>query len=150
MNEKASVTKDTFAIDEVLGALTAALHNKDAAALIALLSDDAVSFDLAPPLQLKPDVLHDPAPLEEWFATWKSPILSEPLRRTIVVSGDVAYAFGLQHMTGTKVDGKKADLWFCATACFRREGDRWLITHMHNSVPFAMDGTDKALVDLKP
>jgi PhnB protein len=150
MNEKSGVTKDTFAIDEVLGAVTAALYDKDAAALIALLSDDAVAFDLAPPLQLGPDVMHDPAPLKEWFATWKSPIVSEPLRWTIVVGGDVAYAFGLQHMSGTKIDGEKADLWFRATACFRREGERWLITHMHNSVPFAMDGTDKALVDLKP
>ena len=72
------------------------------------------------------------------------------LHRTIVVGGDVAYAYGLQHMTGTKVDGENADLWFRTTACFRRKGERWLITHMHNSVPFAMDGTDKALVDLKP
>jgi len=46
--------------------------------------------------------------------------------------------------------GEPVDLWFRATACFRREGSRWLITHMHNSVPFAMDGTDKALLDLRP
>ena len=64
--------------------------------------------------------------------------------------GDVAYAFGLQHMTGTKTDGEKVDLWFRATACFRREDGHWRITHMHNSVPFAMDGSGKALLDLKP
>ena len=134
----------------VLEALTKALHDKKARALIALLSNDAVAFDLAPPLQLGPNVTHDPAPLEEWFATWRGPIVSAPFHQTIVVGGDVAYAYGLQHMTGTKVDGENADLWFRTTACFRREGERWLITHMHNSVPFAMDGTDKALVDLKP
>ena len=150
MSEQAGRTKDEFGINGLLDALTRALHEKDAPALIALLSDDAVAFDLAPPLELGPDVMHDPAPLEEWFATWKGPIVSKPLHRTIVVGGDVAYAYGLQHMTGTKIDGKKADLWFRATACFRREGERWLITHMHNSVPFAMDGTDKALLDLKP
>jgi ketosteroid isomerase-like protein len=53
-------------------------------------------------------------------------------------------------MTGTKTNGAKADLWFRETACFRREGGRWRITHMHNSVPFAMDGSDKALLDLQP
>jgi ketosteroid isomerase-like protein len=150
MNEKAGRIKDEFAINGLLEALTKALHDKKARALIALLSNDAVAFDLAPPLQLGPNVMHDPAPLEEWFATWRGPIVSAPFYRTIVVGGDVAYAYGLQHMTGTKVDGENADLWFRTTACFSREGERWLITHMHNSVPFAMDGTDKALVDLKP
>ena len=56
----------------------------------------------------------------------------------------------MRHLTGTKRDDKDVDLWFRATACFRRERGRWRITHMHNSVPFAMDGTGKALLDLKP
>jgi ketosteroid isomerase-like protein len=53
-------------------------------------------------------------------------------------------------MTGTKTDGEEVDLWFRATACFRREDGRWRITHMHNSVPFAMDGSGKALLSLRP
>jgi ketosteroid isomerase-like protein len=113
---------------------------KDAAGAIAPLSDDAVAFDLAPPLQHGPEVTHDPVRLEEWFATWKGPIISEPDERTIVVDGNVAYAYGLQRMTGTKIDGEKVELWFRATACFRRDNGQWRITHMHNSVPFAMDG----------
>jgi len=52
-------------------------------------------------------------------------------------------------MTGTKTDGEEVELFFRATACFRRN-IRWQITHMHNSVPFAMDGSDKALLHLKP
>jgi PhnB protein len=51
--------------------------------------------------------MHDPARLEEWFATWKGPIVSELVERTIVVDGDVAYAYGLQRMTGTKIDGEE-------------------------------------------
>jgi hypothetical protein len=27
---------------------------------------------------------------------------------------------------------------------------QWKITHVHNSVPFAMDGSGRALLDLKP
>jgi ketosteroid isomerase-like protein len=75
---------------------------KDAAGAIAPLADDAVAFDLAPPLQHGPDVLHDPARLGQWFATWKGPIVSKPSKRTIVVDENVAYAYGLQRMTGTK------------------------------------------------
>ena len=62
----------------------------------------------------------------------------------------IAYAFGLRHMTGTKTDGERADLWFRATACLRREDSGWRIAHVHNSVPFAMDGSDRALLDLEP
>jgi len=29
-------------------------------------------------LQHGPEVTHDPSRLEEWFATWKGPIVSEP------------------------------------------------------------------------
>jgi ketosteroid isomerase-like protein len=83
-------------------------------------------------------------------ATWTGPIVSEPGERTIVVDENLAYAFGLQRMTGTKINGEQVELWFRATACFRRDDGQWRITHMHNSVPFAMDGSDKALLDLKP
>ena len=36
------------------------------------------------------------------------------------------------------------------TACYRKISGRWLITHEHVSVPFYMDGSYKAAVDLKP
>ena len=84
------------------------------------------------------------------FATWESPIVSEPLDLTVEVGGDLAYAYGLRHMTGKRRGGYEVDLWFRATACFRREDGRWRITHMHNSVPFAMDGSGKALLGLTP
>ena len=137
-------------IRAVLDDFALALRNKNAAAVIALLTDDAVIFDLAPPLAMGPEATHDPTPLQQWFDTWKGPIVSEGRDLDVVVGGDVAYAYCLRHLTGTKRDGEDVDMWFRATAGFRREGGRWRITHMHNSVPFAMDGSDKALLDLKP
>ena len=144
------MNQDEDQIRGVLADLTRAIRNKDAAGVIAPLADDEVTFDLAPPLKMGPDATHDPEALEEWFATWESPIVSESRDLEIAVGGDVAYAYGMQHMTGKKKGGEDVDLWFRATACFRREDGRWRITHMHNSVPFAMDGTGKALLDLKP
>ena len=141
---------DEDQIRSVLAAFTRGLQAKDAAAVIAPLADDEVTFDLAPPLRMGPDVTHDPAHLEEWFSTWDGPIVSTSRDLEIAVGGDVAYAFGMQHLTGTKKDGEEVDLWFRATACFRREGSRWRITHMHNSVPFAMDGSYRAQVGLTP
>jgi ketosteroid isomerase-like protein len=144
------MTDEERAIYDLLDEFTRALYTKDSARAIAPLADDAVNFDLAPPLQHGPDVTHNPAWLEEWFATWKGPIVSQPAERTIVADETLAYAYGLQRMTGTKTSGEKVELWFRATACFRRENGQWRITHMHNSVPFAMDGSGKALLDLKP
>jgi PhnB protein len=144
------MTRDEREIRTMLDRFTKAIRDKDATGMIEPLSDDEVTFDLAPPLRMGPDATHDPGPLKQWFSTWKGPIVSESRDLKVDVGGDVAYAYGMQHMTGTKQDGEEVDLWFRATACFRREDGRWRITHMHNSVPFAMDGSDKALLDLEP
>jgi PhnB protein len=53
-------------------------------------------------------------------------------------------------MNGTKTDGEQVDLWFRATVGLRKIGGRWRITHEHESVPFYMDGSYRAAVDLKP
>jgi ketosteroid isomerase-like protein len=110
------MSKDEEQVRRVLADFTKAIRNKDAAALTARLADDEVTFDLAPPLRMDPASTHDPAVLEEWFDTWKGPIVSEPHDLEVACRGDVAYAFGLQQMTGTKKDGEEVDLWFRATA----------------------------------
>jgi ketosteroid isomerase-like protein len=51
---------DERAINELLDAYTRALYTKDASGAIAPLADDAVTFDLAPPLQHGPAMTHDP------------------------------------------------------------------------------------------
>src|SRR5262245_43980100 len=145
-----TTTHGTEKVRAVLAGFTEAIRNKDAAAASALFADDIVVYDLAPPLSIEPAEMHDPARIQEWFDTWEGPIDSKPYRLSIRVGDDVAHAFGLQHMTGKKTDGEEVDLWFRATACFvKRDGD-WKIAHMHNSVPFAMDGSGRALTDLKP
>jgi hypothetical protein len=50
----------------------------------------------------------------------------------------------------TTAQGEKVDLWFRATLGFRKIDGRWKITNEHSSVPFYMDGSFKAAVDLKP
>jgi PhnB protein len=141
---------DESRITELLDQFAAALRAKDARAAIACYAPDVVAYDLAPPLRVGDAAMHAPDLLQQWFDTWSSPIVSEGHDLQITVGGDVAYAHGLRHMTGTKKDGQKVDLWFRATAGFRRDHGQWKITHVHNSVPFAMDGSGRALLDLKP
>ena len=44
----------------------------------------------------------------------------------------------------------ETDVWFRHTIGLRKIDGRWKIVHSHESVPFYMDGSDKAAVDLKP
>lgn len=58
--------------------------------------------------------------------------------------------YGLTNMRGRKVDGAEIDLWYRSTFVLRRVGAGWTIAHVHTSVPFRMDGSEKAALDLKP
>ena len=144
------MSDDDAAVRELLDAYAAAIRAKDARATVACYARDVTAYDLAPPLQIATESERDPRYVQQWFDTWDGPIGSEARDLHVVVGGDVAYAHGLRHMTGTKTDGERVDLWFRATACCRREGGAWKITHVHNSVPFAMDGSGRALLDLRP
>jgi ketosteroid isomerase-like protein len=51
---------------------------------------------------------------------------------------------------GTRTNGEETDVWVRVTACRRKINGKGLITHEHVSVPFYMDGSYRAAVDLKP
>jgi hypothetical protein len=55
------MAQDDRAICALLDEFTQALYAKNPAAAITPLADDAVTFDLDPPLKHGPDVTHDPA-----------------------------------------------------------------------------------------
>ena len=138
---------DQAAIRAMFGDRTNALFGKVADLALKHMAADVVSYDLDVPLQ---HIGRNKAALETWFATWDGPIGWAMGDLTVEVGGDVAFAYGLGHMTGTKTDGAKADVWTRVTVGFVRRNGTWMITHQHNSVPFLMDGSFKAAVDLKP
>ena len=138
------------AIRALLDRYTSAIEAKDAKATIACYTDDVVAYDLAPPLVMDANAVRDPHGIQEWFDTWATPIASRSRDLKIIVGNTIAQAFCLLNMTGKKKDGEVVDLWFRSTALFRKENGDWKISHVHNSVPFAMDGSGKALLDLKP
>ena len=140
-------TQDRAAIARKISDWTRALGNKDAVAVSQFFTKDVVSFDLAPPLK---HVGFDRKIMEDWFKTWKGGIGYEVTDQVIEVSDTLAVARSLDHMTGTKVDGEKVDVWTRSTVCFRKEGEGWKVMHVHASVPFYMDGSLRAAVDLKP
>ena len=136
--------------DKIRAAIEAradAIRNKDVPGVTPHFTEDSVGFSLAPPLQTKAPLKAD---LKDWFATFRGPIGLEMRDLKITAGEDVAYCHSLTHLSGEKVDGEKTDVWLRETLCFQNIDGRWLITHTHESVPFYMDGSFKAAIDLKP
>ena len=124
-----------------------AMRAKNADGVMAHYAPDSVTFDLAPPLI---STGADAEGLQAWFSTWPGPIGYEIRDLNITAGDDAAFCHSLNRLSGTKTDGEKADVWFRQTLCFRKIGGEWKIAHQHESVPFYMDGSYLAAVDLKP
>lgn len=141
---------DHHAVLETLAGGFAAVAAGDAAGAVAGLAPDAVLYELQPPLAFAGDEAHDTEGLEAWFATWRAPPRIELAEPQVSVEGPLAVVFGLANMRGRKADGADVDLWYRATFVLRHDTGGWRIVHSHTSVPFRMDGSEKAALDLRP
>jgi ketosteroid isomerase-like protein len=141
-----AATASEKAIKQTIQARNTALSAKNVAGVMASGAAGFVGYSLAPPLRES----SGKAGLAGWFATWDGPIGHE-MRGLKIVAGDAAgFAHGLVHMTGRKTDGEVVDLWFRQTFGLKLSRGAWKIVHEHSSVPFYMDGSFRAAVDLKP
>ena len=127
-----------------------AVRNGDAATIVADFADDAVSYDLPPPLEVRGAVLRNTAGLEQWFDTWDGPVTVAMKNPTVLVEGDLAVMFGLSRMQGKKKEGEAVDSWSRRTVVLKRIGGAWKIVHEHTSFPTAMDGSNLSVTDAKP
>ena len=147
MSTGTAASADAAAIRKIIDDHAQAHARKDAEAIVADCAPDALFCTLAPPLAQRGG---DMDGLKAWLRTWDGPIgLSH--RDLAISTGDrVAFATSLSHITGRKTDGEEIDLWFRATVCFEKADGRWQVVHEHTSVPFHMDGSYRAAVDLTP
>ena len=126
-----------------------AVRAKDVDAVTSHYAANIVAFDLAPPLEYAgADTLR--RSLETWFPTFQGPIGYEVRDLSITAGGDVAFCRSLNRISGTRTDGEHTDVWVRATVGLRKIDGEWKVTHEHASVPFYMDGSYRAAIDLKP
>ncbi|MDC9832149.1 YybH family protein [Rhizobium binxianense] len=147
MKDETNARHEEEAVIAMLMMRAKALGEKNAEEALSYEAEESVEFSLAPPLVYYGK---DQAGLQVWFDTWEGPIGGEVRDAKLTVGGDVAFWSGLMHMTGTKTDGAEVDLWFRQTLGLVKQDGRWLVAHQHASVPFAMDGSGRALLDLTP
>jgi PhnB protein len=127
---------------------TAALRARDLDGVLSHYAPDILAFDLAPPLRQRRDALGKG--LAEWFPTFEGPIGYEVCDLVVTVGDDVAFSHGVNRLTGKRTSGESTDVWLRATVGFRKLDGEWMIVHEHASVPFYMDGSYRAAVDLVP
>ncbi len=137
-------------IREVIEGRAERLSAGDVKAHLAYSAPEVIHYSLAPPLGERVDT-SDPAPIERWLTTFETPPKREVTRLEIVADGDVAFATSIDSMTATpKGSTEPFTLWFRVTIGLRRVDSHWLVVHEHESVPFQMDGSFAAAIDLKP
>jgi ketosteroid isomerase-like protein len=143
-------TADEAAIRALIAKRAAAISAKDASGVLATEAPEIVVAGLAPPLRFAGPTGDTREGMEAWFATWKGAIDYE-VRGLEVTAGDtVAFCTGFVRIGGTKTDGEKTELWARQTIGLQKLNGTWKIVHDHHSVPFYMDGSLRAAVDLKP
>ena len=140
---------DEAQIRQLVDNWTKALQAKDVDRLMASYAPDILLFDLAPPLQYKgADACRKI--WEEWLPTFQGPVGFDMRDLSITTGDDVAFCHCLNRISGKRTDGTDTDVWVRATVCCRKIDSKWMVAHEHVSVPFYMDGSYRAAVDLKP
>jgi len=141
-----SSTTDRAEIEAVLQQLARAHADHDANAIAESYAADAVIYDLAPPLGRRGMIRDSVA---AWLAGWEGPIMIDARDVNLTVDGDLAFVSAFNRMRGRQ-DGEDQDMWYRTTMCLRKANGRWRIVCDHASVPFYMDGSYRAAVDLEP
>jgi ketosteroid isomerase-like protein len=150
VKERVMGESDETVIRKLIEARNAAIHEGDAERALEAVAENVTSYDLRPPLVYRGAAARDRFALEQWFATWEGPIVVDLSDPTVMVDGDLAVAFGLGHMQGRKKAEGEVELWYRVTLCFERVRGAWKVVHEHLSVPFRMDGSGLAALDLRP
>lgn len=138
---------DESEIRQLIDMLVGSIRTADLAGLKACFASDIVSFDVGPRLQ---DV-GSKAKLNNWeeaFAVLQPPLGYEIRDLTITAGKDVAFAHGINRLSGT-LNGNPFGTWVRWTAGLRKIDGTWLIAHDQVSVPVD-HASGTALLDLEP
>lgn len=125
-----------------------ALRAGDIDGVMAIYAPELVAFDLVPPLQYVGAETYR----NHWLQGWSSlqgPMGYEIHDLSITVGDDLAFTRSLNRSSATSKTGQKTDVWLRYTTCLRKISGKWLIVHVHVSLPVD-PATGRAVLDLKP
>ncbi|OJA04809.1 nuclear transport factor 2 family protein [Halomonas sp. QHL1] len=137
---------DKAAIEELLAKLTRAHADHDIDSIMEVYAPEARIFDLAPPLGRHG---MNRSRLVAWLATWDGPIRIDAKDIELRIDGHLAHFSALNRISGFQ-SSEAQDIWFRSTMALQKLNESWKIICHHSSVPFYMDGSYSAAVDLTP
>ncbi len=131
----AEIAPDKAAFLAVIENWRRAFENRDLAALTADYAPDAVLFDVKPPYRL--------VGIDAIRKTWQHALpcfpkqfKSEHRDLHIEIAGDLAFIFGLHHITSASEPNHPAcGTYLRITACFKKINGHWKAIHEHVSLP---------------
>lgn len=142
----------TYQRDEVyqtLESFAEAIREGDIKHIMSFYSDDIIAYDMMPPLEFAGIDKYQKSWQEFFINYFKFPVHFDYEKQKFSIDGNVAFTHALVHMSGEPQNGeKKVDMWMRNTTCLKKIGDKWLITHEHNSLPLDMEM--KGMPDLHP
>jgi ketosteroid isomerase-like protein len=115
-------------------------------AIVEAYALDAVIDDLAPPRGCRS--MHRDS-VTAWLAGWEGSMQIDARDVHLPVAGNGAFVSAFARMRGRQ-GGEGQDLWYRTTMCRLKTRGRWRIVCDHSSVPFSMDGSSRAAVELQP
>jgi uncharacterized protein (TIGR02246 family) len=140
---------DEAEIRRLFGKLAEAIRAADLDGVMAIYAPDIVTFDVQSPLRR----FGAEGKRKNWvevFTIFQAPLNCEIRDLTITVNDDIAFAYGLNRISGTLKNGDASSgFWVRSTACFRKIDGNWLIVHDHASAPLDI-ASGRAALDLEP
>jgi ketosteroid isomerase-like protein len=135
-------------IRERVETLIGAVRTGDLEAVKTIFAPNLVSFDIEPPLRH----LGAEKKWQNWeriFSVFQLPLDYEVRDLTVLVDGDLAVVYSLNHMNAGLATGDKIDYWLRWTAAWQKLDGQWMIVHDQVSVPtYFPDG--RSAMDLMP
>jgi len=125
-----------------------AFEAKDLDGVMAMYAPNITAFDIVPPLQFR-GADNYRKDYSQFFSQFSGPIHVEVPGMQVEVSGDTAFAYGLERIAGKTTNGAPVDMWLRYTEGLKRIDGQWRVVHEHISVPVDM-ATGKAAMNLKP
>ena len=143
-------SSDLEAINRLLANWQKAFEAKDVNGVMTMYvpGKALTAFDLVPPLEYK-GVDAYRKDYSDFFDQFVGPLRVELRDSHVEVDGNVAFAYGLERISGEMKSGTPVDIWVRYTTGLKKIDGRWRDVHDHISVPVDM-ATSKAMLNLKP
>lgn len=127
-------SKDEMEIQSLIERWAAAVREENRAGIRADHDPEMLMFDVPPPLLSR----GADAYMSSWetFFSWaEKPVAFDFHDVKITAGTDVAFATAIGNCAGVGPNGKREELEFRLTMCFRKIDGRWRVMHEHHSLP---------------